>query len=253
VIPFGSFPIRLKGHKWELTENEFYGEKVPRYANGPCYMVSADVADYIGRYQSLTSHFVFRIEDIFMGTILSNIEVFSRDLSLPNPSENDWFYRRDHGRGQLYRNNPLILNLDHMPRDKSNAGNKERQEIVAYHSVKHLKESFPIIYELCNAPKMFNVEHLQDQLVTIEQDTIDEVRRLNAILVSWMDPQPQKKNKETEWLNILGMSLCVLCVLACGYRKRRELMRIWFTRNVGWYSTKKTNMYGEVSCEKHVV
>jgi hypothetical protein len=251
VVPFGSLPIRLKGHKWEIPEDEFYGDKVPRHANGPCYMVSMDVADYIGRYQSLTSQFVFRIEDIFMGTILSNIEVFSRELSLPNPSEIDWFYRRDHGRGQLYRNNPLLLNLDHMPREISNAANKERHEIVAYHSVKHLKESFPIIYELCNAPKMFNVEHLQDQLFGIEQDTIEDVRRLNAILVSWMEFQ--KNKNRLEWLNILGMGLCALCVLACGYRKRRGLTRIWFTRHVGWYTTKKTNMYGDVSCEKYVV
>ena len=65
-------------------------------------------ADYIGRYQSLSSQFEFRLEDVFMGTILSNIDVFAQLLSLPNPMEKDWFYRAYHGYGTYDRSQFMV-------------------------------------------------------------------------------------------------------------------------------------------------
>eukprot|EP00946_MAST-07B_sp_MAST-7B-sp1_P005211 g5211.t1 len=74
AVPLGYRPIRTRGHKWELSYDVYKGDFLPRYANGPCYVVSMDVADYIGRYQRLVRLNPFRIEDVFMGIILSNID-----------------------------------------------------------------------------------------------------------------------------------------------------------------------------------
>ena len=42
-VSFGFPIIRDKEHKWGLPYKSFYGQALPRYNNGPCYVVSADV------------------------------------------------------------------------------------------------------------------------------------------------------------------------------------------------------------------
>ena len=100
AVPVGNHIIRMHGHKWELSKAMYDPEILPRYDfdstqpcaqeihlwgarynNGPTYVVSTDVADYIGQYQALATMYPFRLEDAFAGIILGNIDVFASSMA----------------------------------------------------------------------------------------------------------------------------------------------------------------------------
>lgn len=162
AIPLGYKPIRDKNHKWNLGFDVYEGEYLPSYANGPCYIVSLDVADYIGRYAELSLLYPFRLEDVFLGSILTNIDTFAQ--SLANETTQTPF---------------LVLNVDTV-----NA--KDAIHIVAFHSVRRARLSFPKLLTLTRAnPDIdfhaYDFEKALLELKAIEAETSRELRELNRI------------------------------------------------------------------------
>ena len=141
VVPFGQPVIRSK-HKWWLPTSQYSANLLPRYCNGPAYLVSLDAAAELGRYTKWVRRNPFRLEDVFTSLVLAEINIFAHNLQPNGRSISTMFLMT----------NPWQL-LD------------DRTVLCALHSIGQPGATFPLLYDLVNgdgdislAQEIFRIE-----------------------------------------------------------------------------------------------
>ena len=171
VARVGSPVIRWPGHKWSIASSVYSPDTLPRYTNGPSYVVSLDVAQYLGRYQEITAAHPFPLEDVFVSIALAGVGVYAR--SIPSPAREN----NEHGQ-QTFTDVPFLLRLEFRikPRYLLTA--------CAVHPIKHPAQSFALLRSLLankNAVEPHPVSVLK-HLRRVEYEALDQLRQVVAAI-----------------------------------------------------------------------
>ena len=156
LVPFG-VPIVRRGHKWSLPSSQYSEDVLPRYVNGPCYIVSQDVGEYLGRYQAVTADHTFHLEDVFVGLALSDIHVFAQSLV------------------------PRFINTLYVDSHKLHDC---RQRTCVVHTLRNQSVSFPLLNSIVSerACVVANVSGIVTKLLDAEEDSLEEQAMLDGTL-----------------------------------------------------------------------
>ena len=98
VNRWGSPVTRMPWHKWYLPVAQYGEEYFPTYTNGPAYIVSHDVATYLGTKLSVVRRHPFYIEDALISILLSQIDVFPQVFFPHGFIANGWTITSDFSR-----------------------------------------------------------------------------------------------------------------------------------------------------------
>ena len=156
LVTYG-IPIVRRGHKWSLPSSQYSGDVLPRYVNGPCYIVSQDVGEYLGRYRAVTADHVFHLEDVFAGLALSDINVFAQSLV------------------------PGFINTLHAHSHKLHDC---WQRTCVVHALRNQSASFPLLNSIVpkRACMAADVSGIVTKLLDVEEEGLEEQRVLDATL-----------------------------------------------------------------------
>ena len=129
VVPVHSHP------KWRIPRRVYRSKVVPRYAHSQIYVVSLDVARYLGRYQEITALHPFPREDVFVGLAVADTYVYARSIRSPVVRETGGTLRR-------FDDVPFLVRLDREvdPHDLAIS--------CAVYPIKHPSRSFALLRHL---------------------------------------------------------------------------------------------------------
>lgn len=154
-VDYGWRVVRKK-HKWSLPQAQYKSALLPRYCNGPAYVLSMDAVSELGRYSTWVRNNPFRLEDVFTALVLAEVDIFAQNLS---------FEQSTNFVTSMYNTKRPDLTL----------------KLAAVHSIGNQEETFQYMSAIGDLSLTHSVRlSLAEKVFEIERQTIEKNKQLDA-------------------------------------------------------------------------